>query len=472
MTSWGNQPLPAMGTTATASSATASPRYEVIAPTTAPAPPPAQATPEPSVCVPLSTWQAMHLNSTPPNTAGPVLANTMAVPATQPLVTSAVQPASTVPIQSTASPTVVQPQSVALATSPTNAPSVNPFTQPMPGIPTPEQLAPWAFYKPAPCPRTEGLNTAGSGSPPQDPSLSGASQPLNNTLNTPPVAPPNTLPNAAPTPTDEANAAAKGLVPDGSSATDATNGAQGAPALPNVGNAFPLTPELVNQWSKDLEDRHPVISRRSEAATQLGNFLLQHPEVTLEGQPRAIMERLVNNVLSTGRFGNDTDERTTVERDVILIALKNGGFYNLPASIVEPLQQLAKHSTALHGMEQQLAQEILTKHAQGDYTPTAQTVERYEQQYPWVVGTRQPNEGPPKVKAAEGVPSPPPVSTPEISASSATTEAPIGLLQPPIPPKASLWQRLMGSPKTVTIPPVVPAAPTTGGQRLNIVSQP
>jgi hypothetical protein len=241
-----------------------------------------------------------------------------------------------------------------------------------------------------------------------------------------------------------------------------------------MGDAFPLTRELVEKWKADLDDRHPVTSRRTQAANEIATFMLQHPETTLEGQPRQILERFVNNILSTSRTGSDTSPNTAVERDMILIALKQGAFYNLPATTVQHIEHMAQHSTALHGVEQTMAQEVLAKHRAGEFIPSKEFVTTYEGRFPWVITTReQAKEAAPKTKE-------------DISPTEATHEA---LYQAPNPvvttpqtqalptPAKKPWYKRMFSktpkqtqpPQTVDVHQINPAA-NMGGQRLNLMS--
>lgn len=200
-----------------------------------------------------------------------------------------------------------------------------------------------------------------------------------------PVQPPATPPQ--PIPPSPVPPASQPLGPASASPT----GQAGPLGLPQ--DNYPLTRAMVDRWSHVLDgpSSHP---ERPMVAREISEFLLSHPEVTLEGKPRAIMERLVVNLLSTGRTGNDTQIDDSIERDVVLLALKEGGFYNLPPSIVQVLQQLSTSGMGLHGMEQNVAKAVLMRHQQGKDKPAAALLNAYESRWPaWKSNQAVPTQG-------------------------------------------------------------------------------
>lgn len=181
--------------------------------------------------------------------------------------------------------------------------------------------------------------------------------------------------------------------------------------LPNNldgGGKYPLTKAMVERWNAVLKGptSHP---ERPKVAREMSEFLLAHPEVTLEGRPREIMTKLVVDVLSSGNTGEDTHFDDPIERDLVLIALRDGGFYNLPDEVIQAVQTLYNTSISLAGIERQVAGDILMRHNQQKDRPAAALLKAYESRWPALAKTAGASA---PIPVAESVPAPATVATP------------------------------------------------------------
>lgn len=173
-----------------------------------------------------------------------------------------------------------------------------------------------------------------------------------------------------------------GNPPAGASSLSQKGGeASGPDDLPMPTSSYPLTKAMVERWNGILKgpSSHP---QRPMVAREIAEFLLAHPEVTLEGRPREIMTKLVVDVLSTGLAGEDAHFDDPVERDLVLIALRDGGFYNIPPEIIQVVERLSNNSLGLIGIERNVASEVLARHNNNQDLPASALLTAYESRWP------------------------------------------------------------------------------------------
>jgi hypothetical protein len=173
-----------------------------------------------------------------------------------------------------------------------------------------------------------------------------------------------------------------GNAPAGASSLSQKGGEASSPDdLPMPTSSYPLTKAMVERWNGILKgpSSHP---QRPMVAREIAEFLLAHPEVTLEGRPREIMTKLVVDVLSTGLAGEDAHFDDPVERDLVLIALRDGGFYNIPSEIIQVVERLSNNSLGLIGIERNVASEVLARHNNNQDLPASALLTAYESRWP------------------------------------------------------------------------------------------